>query len=82
MYFDTAAEYDAEITAFRAGLRALATANSYSLSRGGTVTELRRESMDAYRSYLKELISERGQLNGSSTAAASRVYAVCGRGRG
>ena len=83
MYFDTVAEYEAEITAFRAGLRALATANSYSLNKGGVVTELRRESMDAYRSYLKELIGERDRLaaGSSSSGPCGRTHAKNGRGR-
>ncbi len=81
MYFDTVAEYDAEIAAFRAGLRALAISNSYHLTKGGVTTELRRESMDSYRSYLKELLAEKNQLAAgySNSGPCGRTYAKNGR---
>lgn len=85
MYFDTVAEYDEEISAFRAGLRALATASSYVVAKDGSSRELKREGISAYKSYLKELISERAALSGTSasgSAPAGRVYAKSGRGRG
>jgi hypothetical protein len=80
MYFDTVAEYDAEIAAWRTGLRNLATSQRYTISTTGGSRELWRVNLDDYRSYLKELISERGMLAG--TGAVRRTYAKCGRGRG
>lgn len=77
----TLAELDAEISAFKKGLTALATAEMYKIESNGSSRTLQRSKMAEYRDHLSWLESQRATMTGGTAAPCRRTYARNG-GRG
>jgi hypothetical protein len=77
----TLAELDAEISAYKVGLHALATAEMYKIESSGSIRWLQRAKMAEYREHLLWLENQHLTLVGGPDAPCRRTYAKQG-GRG
>lgn len=79
MYFDSLEDYTTEIALVRASIKRTLESQQYTRGGSGAEVSSQRVQLDTLRGYLKELISERDLLQGSSDAPVNRIYAQAGR---